>query len=38
MAFMVLIKTVALSEPLRKSLEPHSDKIKTAFVYGSDRE
>ena len=31
----LVIKTVALTEPLRKSLEPFSDKIKTAFVYGS---
>ncbi len=31
----LVIKTVALSEPLRKSLEPHADKIKAAFVYGS---
>src|SRR5271167_1751461 len=29
------IKTVAVTEPLRKSLEPYSDKIKPAFVYGS---
>jgi predicted nucleotidyltransferase len=31
----LVIKTVALTEPLRKSLEPCSGKIKTAFVYGS---
>ena len=31
----LVIKTVALTEPLRKSLEPCADKIKTAFVYGS---
>jgi predicted nucleotidyltransferase len=31
----LVIKTVAVTEPLRKSLEPYSDKIKTAFVYGS---
>jgi len=31
----LVLKTVALTEPLKKSLEPHSDKIKTAFVYGS---
>src|SRR5216684_2645787 len=31
----LVIKTVALTEPLRKSLEPCSDKIKAAFVYGS---
>jgi predicted nucleotidyltransferase len=31
----LVIKTVALTEPLRKSLEPCADWIKTAFVYGS---
>jgi predicted nucleotidyltransferase len=31
----LVIKTVALTEPLRESLGPYSDKIKTAFVYGS---
>jgi predicted nucleotidyltransferase len=31
----LVLKTVALTEPIRKSLEPYSDKIKTAFVYGS---
>ena len=31
----LVVKTVALIEPLRKSLEPYSDKIKTAFVFGS---
>lgn len=31
----LVIKTVAVTEPLRKSLEPCADKIKTAFVYGS---
>jgi predicted nucleotidyltransferase len=31
----LVLKTVALIEPLKKSLEPYSDKIKTAFVYGS---
>jgi predicted nucleotidyltransferase/predicted transcriptional regulator with HTH domain len=31
----LVIKTVGLTEPLRKSLEPYSEKIKTAFVYGS---
>jgi predicted nucleotidyltransferase len=31
----LVVKTVALTEPLRKSLEPYSDKIKTAFVFGS---
>lgn len=31
----LVLKTVALHEPLRKALEPYADKIKTAFVYGS---
>lgn len=31
----LVLKTVALTEPLRRSLEPYSDKIKVAFVYGS---
>jgi predicted nucleotidyltransferase len=31
----LVLKTVALTEPLKKFLEPYSDKIKTAFVYGS---
>jgi len=31
----LVIKTVGLTEPLRKSLKPYSGKIKTAFVYGS---
>ena len=31
----LVIKTVALTEPLRKSLEPCADKISAAFVYGS---
>ena len=31
----LVIKTVATTEPLRKSLEPYSDGIKAAFVYGS---
>jgi predicted nucleotidyltransferase len=31
----IVIKTVALTEPLRKSLAPYSDRIKVAFVYGS---
>jgi predicted nucleotidyltransferase len=31
----LVIKTVALIEPLRKSLEPCADKITAAFVYGS---
>jgi len=31
----LVLKTVGLTEPLRESLESYSDKIKTAFVYGS---
>jgi predicted nucleotidyltransferase len=31
----LVIKTVALAEPLRKYLEPYSDNIRVAFVYGS---
>ena len=31
----LVIKTVAVAEPLRKSFQPYSDKIKAAFVYGS---
>ncbi len=31
----IVLKTVGLTEPLRKALEPYSNKIKAAFVYGS---
>jgi predicted nucleotidyltransferase len=31
----IVLKTVAVTEPLKKSLEPYTDKIKTAFVFGS---
>ena len=31
----LVLKTVAVTEPLRISLEPYSDKIKAAFVFGS---
>jgi predicted nucleotidyltransferase len=31
----LVLKTVALREPLKDALEPYADKIKTAFVYGS---
>jgi predicted nucleotidyltransferase len=31
----IVVKTVGLVEPLRQSLEPYADKIRTAFVYGS---
>jgi predicted nucleotidyltransferase len=31
----LVVKTVAVTEPIRKALEPCSDNIKAAFVYGS---
>jgi predicted nucleotidyltransferase len=31
----LVVKTVGLAEPLRKSLEPYAGAIKAAFVYGS---
>jgi predicted nucleotidyltransferase len=31
----LVVKTVGLAEPLRKSLQPYADAIKAAFVYGS---
>jgi len=31
----LVVKTLGLTEPIRKMLEPYSNKIKTAFVYGS---
>jgi predicted nucleotidyltransferase len=31
----LVVKTVAVTEPLRKSLDRYSDQIKAAFVYGS---
>jgi predicted nucleotidyltransferase len=31
----LVLKTMGLAEPLRESLEPYAEKIKTAFVYGS---
>ena len=31
----LVVKTVAVTEPLRTALEPHADKIKAAFVFGS---
>lgn len=31
----LIIKTVALADPIRKSLEPCAAQIKAAFVYGS---
>ncbi len=31
----LVVKTVGLAGPIRKSLEPYTDKIKTAFIYGS---
>src|SRR6266481_1905714 len=31
----LVIKTVAVAEPLKKALAPYVDKIRAAFVYGS---
>jgi predicted nucleotidyltransferase len=31
----IVLKTMGLAEPLRESLAPYAEKIKTAFVYGS---
>ena len=31
----LVLKTVGLTEPLKRFLEPYADKIKVAFVYGS---
>ena len=31
----LVLKTIALAEPLKESLEPLSDSIDTAFIYGS---
>jgi predicted nucleotidyltransferase len=31
----LVLKTGGLTEPLRKALQPYSDKISAAFVYGS---
>jgi predicted nucleotidyltransferase len=31
----LILKTVGLTEPLKESLGPYSEKIKVAFVYGS---
>lgn len=31
----LVVKTVALTEPLRIALAPYADKIKSAFVFGS---
>lgn len=31
----LVVKTVGLAEPIRKSLQPYADAIKAAFVYGS---
>lgn len=31
----LVAKTVGLAEPIKKSLEPYADAIKSAFVYGS---
>ncbi|HXG78633.1 MAG TPA: nucleotidyltransferase domain-containing protein [Methyloceanibacter sp.] len=31
----LILKTIGLVDPLRRALQPHSAKIKVAFVYGS---
>lgn len=31
----IVVKTVAVAEPLRKALEPYANRIKSAFVFGS---
>jgi predicted nucleotidyltransferase len=31
----IVLKTAGLTDPLRESLAPYADRIKTAFVYGS---
>jgi len=31
----LVVKTVGVAEPLRKSLTPYADKIKAAFIFGS---
>jgi predicted nucleotidyltransferase len=31
----LVVKTVGLAEPIRKSFQPYAGSIKTAFVYGS---
>jgi hypothetical protein len=31
----LVLKTVALAEPLKRSLEPFADQIDSAFIYGS---
>jgi predicted nucleotidyltransferase/predicted transcriptional regulator with HTH domain len=31
----LVLKTVGLAEPIKTSLQPYADAIKTAFVYGS---
>ncbi|MGF1608900.1 MAG: nucleotidyltransferase domain-containing protein [Kiloniellales bacterium] len=33
--YSLVLKTVGLTEPLKRFLEPYVDKIKVAFVYGS---
>lgn len=33
--YSLVQKTVGLNEPLRQSLEPYADRIRSAFVYGS---
>jgi predicted nucleotidyltransferase len=31
----LVVKTLTLTDPLKRALEPYASKIKTAFVYGS---
>jgi predicted nucleotidyltransferase len=31
----LVVKTVAVAEPLRRCLEPYADRIRAAFIYGS---
>lgn len=31
----IVLKTVAVAEPLKKALEPYANRIKSAFVFGS---
>jgi predicted nucleotidyltransferase len=33
--YNLVLKTVGLSEPLRKALQPYADQIRAAFVFGS---
>ena len=33
--YSLVLKTVGLTEPLKRALEPYTDRVKVAFVYGS---